>query len=126
MKKRWQDIATLFLGFWLIVSPFILPRALGDEVIVNISMGTGVLLTAVAIAAIFRPNAWLEWIVVILASWLIASSYFFGDALPFNNSFSFTGLAESQFIVGLLVLVDASFGLFRRRAIRDMDKPKAA
>ena len=126
MKKRWQDIATLFMGFWLIVSPFILNRIVGDEVIVNISMGTGVLLTAVAIVGIINPNAWLEWIVLVLASWLIASSFFFGDALSFSRSFSFTGLAKNQFIVGLLIMIAATFGLYRRRAIRDMDKPRAA
>ncbi len=126
MKKRWQDMATLLLGLWLIVSPFVLPGTAGDTVIVNTSMIVGVFLTLAAIAAIVSPNAWKEWIVVILASWLIASSYFFGDAQPFDESFSFTALGMSQLIVGLLVMVDATFGLYRRKAIRDMDHPRVA
>ena len=126
MKKRWQDMATLLLGLWLIVSPFVLPGTPGNTVIVNTSMIVGVFLTLAAIAAIVNPNAWKEWIVVILASWLIASSYFFGDAQPFDESFSFTALGASQLIVGLLVMIDATFGLYRRKAIRDMDHPRAA
>ena len=126
MKKRWQDIVTLLLGFWLIVSPFVLPRTTADEVIVNTSMIIGVFLTLVAIAAIFRPNAWKEWIVVLLAAFLITSAYFFGDAQPFDEAFSFTAMGMSQFIVGLLVMIDATFGLYRRKAIRDMDSPRAA
>ncbi len=124
MKKIWQDMVTLLLGFWLIVSPFVLPRIMGDYVLFNNALIVGVFITLAAIAAIVRPNAWKEWILVVLGSWLVASSYLLGNRELFDGSI--TTLAENQLIVGLLVLVDASFGLFRRRAIRDMDKPKAA
>lgn len=124
MKKRWQDIATLVLGLWLIVSPFILSRTMGDYVLLNNSMIVGVFIQMAAIAAIMRPNAWKEWILLVLGSWLIAASYFLGNGELFNGSL--TTLAENQFIVGLLVMVDAAFGLYRRTAIRDMDKPMAA
>lgn len=117
-------MVTLLLGFWLIVSPFVLPRIMGDYVLFNNALIVGVFITLAAIAAIVRPNAWKEWILVVLGSWLVASSYLLGNRELFDGSI--TTLAENQLIVGLLVLVDASFGLFRRRAIRDMDKPKAA
>lgn len=127
MEKRWQDVVTLLLGLWLVVSPFMFPRTIDDNAFFISSIIVGVLLILAAIAAILRPNAWKEWIVVILGSWLVSSAYFLGSGVPVpNEAFSFTLLAKSQFFVGLLVLVDATFGLYRRRAIRDMDKPKAA
>lgn len=124
MKKRWQDMATLVLGFWLIVSPFILSRTIGDFKLFNNSLIVGVLLTVVAIAAILRPNAWIEFILVALASWLVAASYLFGSGVLISGSL--TTLAGNQLIVGLLVMAAAAFGLYRRKAIRDMsNKPGA-
>ena len=125
MKKRWQDMATLGLGFWLIVSPFILSRTIGDFKLFNNSLIVGVLLTVVAIAAILRPNAWIEFILVALASWLVAASYLFGSGVLISGSL--TTLAGNQLIVGLLVMAAAAFGLYRRKAIRDMsNKPGAS
>lgn len=128
MKKRWQDVTELVLGFWLMISPFILPRALGDDALFNNSLIVGLLIQVVAVAAIIRPNAWKEWLFVILGAWLIASSYFFNNEEFFPGLFGSKvfALAESQLIVGVLVLISAAFGLFRRRSIREMDKPSAA
>lgn len=127
MKKRWQDVTELVLGFWLILSPFFLPRTLGDDALFNNSLIVGVLILVAAIAAIMRPNAWKEWFFVILGAWLISSSYFFNQAEFFPGLFgsSVFGLAESQLIVGVLVLIGGGVGLFRRRSIREMDKPSA-
>ncbi len=128
MKKRWQDVTELVLGFWLMISPFILPRVLGDDALFNNSLIVGLLIQVAAIAAIMSPNAWKEWLFVILGAWLVASSYFFNNEVFFTGLFGngVFGLAESQLIVGVLVLISAAFGLFRRRAIREMDKPSAA
>lgn len=120
MEKKWQDLATIVLGFWLIISPFILPRTLGDYVLFNNSLIIGLLLMLAATAAILRPNAWKEWIVAALASWLIAASYFFGNGVLIDGAI--TTLAGNHLIVGLLAMADAAFGLYRRQAIRDMDK----
>lgn len=124
MNKRWQDMVILFLGFWLVVSPFILPRTMGDFKLFNNSLIVGALLTVVAIAAIIRPNAWIEFALVALASWLMAASYLFGNGVLISGSL--TTLAGNQLIVGLLVMAAAAFGLYRRKAIRDMsNKPGA-
>lgn len=120
MKTIWQDTVILLLGFWLIVSPFILPRTMGDFVLFNNSLIVGVFLTLAAIAAMFRPNAWKEWMHVALGSWLIAASDLLGNGELLSGSF--TALAKNQLIVGLLILAAAAFGLYRRKAIRDMSK----
>ncbi len=86
----------LFLGFWLIVSPFILPRTMGDFKLFNNSLVVGALLTVVAIAAIIRPNAWIEFALVALASWLMAASYLFGNGVLISGSL--TTLAGNQLI----------------------------
>ena len=128
MKKRWQDLAELVLGSWLIISPFFLPRILGDDVLMNNSLVVGLLIQVAAVAAIMRPNAWKEWFFVILGAWLISSSYFLNNEQFFPGLFgsSAFGLAESGLIVGVLVMIGAAVGLFRRRSIREMDKPNAA
>lgn len=123
VKRRWQDMATLGFGFWLIISPFILPRTTGDYVLFNNSLIIGILLSVVALATLSRPNAWKEWAVVALASWLIAASYFFGNGGVLNGTN--TILSWNQLIVGLLVMADAAIGLYRRQAIRDMDEAGA-
>jgi len=121
MNKRWQDFATLILGGWLMVSPFILQRPMIDNAMFNNSLIVGLFVTLAAAAAIIRPNAWKEWVLVALASWLISSSYFLSPNHVSDEYFS--TLALSQLIVGLLILVDAAFGLYRKQAIRDMDNP---
>ena len=128
MKKSWQDVAELILGTWLIISPFILSRVLGDEVLMNNSLVVGLLIQVAAVAAIMRPNAWKEWAFIILGAWLISSSYFLNNEQFFPGLFGdgTFSLAESGLIVGVLVMIGAAVGLFRRRAIRDMDKPNAA
>src|SRR3569833_792894 len=79
MKRHWQDMGTLLLGTWLVVAPFIIPRTLGDVAIFNDSLIVGALVQVTALAAVVRPNAWKEWAVLVLASWSIASSYFFDN-----------------------------------------------
>lgn len=128
MKKRWHDVAILLLGTWLLVSAFFLPRTVGDEDLFTNSLLVGLFLQVSAIAAIMRPNAWKEWIFVILGSWLIASSFLFGKEESFNGLFSSSvfGLPENGVVVGVLVLIGAGIGLFKRKSIREMDKPTAA
>lgn len=128
MKKRWHDVMVLVLGIWLLISPFFLPRTVGDENLFTNSLIIGLFLQLAAIAAIMRPNAWKEWIFVILGAWLISSSFLFSKEDTFNGLFSSSvfGLPENGVIVGILVLIGAGFGLFKRKSIREMDKPTAA
>ena len=128
MKKSWQDVSILVLGFWLLISPFFLPRTPGDEALFTNSLIVGLFLQLAAIAAIMRPNAWKEWAFVILGAWLIASSYFFNNEELFPGLFGSSAfvLSENGLIVGVLVMIGATFGLYRRRSIREMDKPSAA
>lgn len=124
LKKRWQDVITLLFGVWLIVSPFVLPRSLEDHTLVNHSLAIGAVLMAAALWAIARPNAWKEWVIAFLGAWLIAATYTLPPGMHFSGSLS--AIADNMVIVGLLILVDAAFGLYRRQAINDMDKPRAA
>ena len=52
MKKRWHDVTILVLGIWLLISPFILPRTIGDEALFTNSLIVGLFLQLAAIAAI--------------------------------------------------------------------------
>src|SRR3569832_1190211 len=85
MKRHWQDMGTLLLGTWLVVAPFIIPRTLGYVAIFIDSLIGGALVQVTALAAVVRPNAWMVWVVLELASWSIASSYFFDYGVLLNG-----------------------------------------
>lgn len=123
MKRRWPDLLTLLLGTWLVVSAFILPKLKGNVELFNDTLIVGALVQLAAIAALFRPNAWKEWVLVVLGAWSIASSYLFNEGMQVNGLD--VPLGANLFIVGCLILIGATFRLYRRRAILDMDRPLA-
>src|SRR3569833_1723669 len=121
MKRHWQDMGTLLLGTWLVVAPFIIPRTLGDVAIFNDSLIVGALVQVTALAAVVRPNAWKEWAVLVLASWSIASSYFFDygvllNWLHLNGHFTKTKKQNNN---KKQMMIDATIGLYRQKSIRD-------
>src|SRR3569832_2059234 len=125
MKRHWQVLGSLFLGSWLVVAPFIIPRTLGDVAIFNDSLIVGALVQVTALAAVVRPNAWKEWAVLVLAAWSIASSYFFDYGVLLNglHLYGHFSIAGSLFITGLLMMIDATIGLYRQKSIREKDRP---
>lgn len=121
LKRQWQDVVTFFLGVWLVISPFLLPMPEENVALFNNTLIVGTLVQWTAIINIVRPNAWKEWLTVILAAWSMSSAYFFDDGMLVDGLD--VPLGANLFIVGGLLMVDAIFGLYRRKAIHDMDKP---
>jgi hypothetical protein len=72
--KHWQDPVSVLVGIWLIASPWTLGlqgplQAVGDFVVI------GAVLLALALGALFVPEAWEEWSELVLGLWLIASPW---------------------------------------------------
>jgi hypothetical protein len=92
--KQWEDWCDYFLGFWLMLSPWMLrfefdPVATRNAVIV----GFLVVLAEVVTLSVFRP--WEEWINVALGVWLLISPWVLGIA---------NGAARANcVVVGLLI-----------------------
>lgn len=75
--KHWQDPAALMLGLWMAASPW----ALGFEAEMNPTWNAvlvGILVTIVALFALFGVRAWQEWANVVLGVWLVVSPWMVG------------------------------------------------
>ena len=73
--KRWQDWVMLVLGVWLFLSPFILGYPdFGSTASVN-SFLFGIIVSALALAALGRPQMWEEWVNLVLGLWLIVAPF---------------------------------------------------
>ncbi len=105
---RWQDVLSMLLGFWLLLSPVILGfYTLEMGVAVWHSFILGLVVAAVSIAALTRFYIWEEWVNVVLGLWLIASPFVLG----------FTGVTEAMWnhiIVGLLIGADAVWVILQK------------
>lgn len=99
-KIRWQDWVNVLFGVWLIISPFIWGYS-DNAVAAWNSYILGIAVALFAIIALFSPQAWEEWVNLILGVWLIIS--------PFVLAFS-SGLADATWtniIMGILVAGDS-------------------
>lgn len=77
--KHWQDVTNAILGAWLFVSPWAMGYADATMAMLN-ALIVGTALLAVALGAIFVPEAWEEWTEGGLALWLVASPWVLGFA----------------------------------------------
>src|SRR5437868_4957995 len=100
VMKRWQDWVMLVLGVWLFLSPFILGYPdFGNTASVN-SFVFGIIVAALALAALGRPQMWEEWVNLVLGLWLIVAPF----ALGFRAE---TAASTNHIVVGLLIAIDA-------------------
>lgn len=116
--KHWQDPVSALLGVWLIVSPWMLGFQSDTTVMAN-HVVVGIALAAVALGAVFLPQAWEEWTEVALGVWLAVS--------PWVLSYTALETARSNAIlVGAAVLVLALWVLFSDKdygLLRDNQRP---
>ena len=81
--KHWQDPANAVIGFWLLLSPWILGFS-GVVVATSTTMAVGVLLLASSVGAMQFAQAWEEWLDVVLgvALMLLPAVFGFDTVLP--------------------------------------------
>jgi hypothetical protein len=101
--RQWEDWASWLLGFWLLLSPWILhfedPTAIRNAVI----LGFVLILAEVVTLSAFQ--VWQEWINVALGAWLLVSPWVLG---------SLGSVAAANFIlVGLLVIALAAYEMWQ-------------
>ena len=114
MKKHWQDWGNLVLGLWILVSPWVLQLttavsaeatggAVSNAATWNLAL-VGIVVAALAVAAIYSFQAWEEWTNVGLGVWLIVSPWVLG----FSSS---ALLMWNAVIAGALIVVLAGWAI---------------
>jgi hypothetical protein len=107
LSKRWQDVVSLVLGVWLVVSPWALGYA-GETMAAWNAYIFGVIIAVAAIAALVAFHEWEEWVNAVIGLWLIVSPWVLG----------FSGLAAAMWnfvAVGVIVAVLAAWAAYMAR-----------
>jgi hypothetical protein len=106
--RQWEDWASWLLGFWLLLSPWILHFEKETAAMENaVILGFALILAEVLTLSAFQ--VWEEWVNVALGAWLVVSPWVLG-VVP--------ALARADFvIVGVAVVALALYEI--RDARRD-------
>ncbi len=103
LMRSWQDGATLVVGLWLIVSPWLLSFAATSAAMWNAVL-FGAIIAVLALAALMRFRDWEEWVGMAVGVWLVVSPWVLG--------FAATRMAMwNAVIVGILTLALAGWAL---------------
>lgn len=109
MKKltdNWQDSVNLILGLWLIISPWVLGFTGIGAAMWN-AVVFGVVIAAMALAALTTFRDWEEWVDVLIGAWLAISPWVLGFAIGTEGS----ALTGNFVVAGLLVLALSAWSL---------------
>ena len=99
--KHWEDWASVTLGLWLLVSPWVLD--FGGVAAAQNAVALGFLLIAAEFVELNVFRVWEEWVNVVLGAWLVISPWVLGaDLVPAINFVT----------VGLLVLALALYEIW--------------
>jgi len=102
--QHWQDVASMVVGAWLVVSPFVLGMA-GAAVWLTIALGFGVILFAVE--AFVIPSYMEEWGEMLLGLALVVA--------PWSVGYEPGAATVSSVLSGLLVILFAVWELMTDR-----------
>jgi hypothetical protein len=107
IPKQWEDWASWIIGFWLVLSPWVLHFDLSATATRNaVIVGFLIVLCEVVELSIFRD--WEEWINVGLGAWLVVSPWILGLS---------DRTATANFVVvGLVLIALAIYEIWSDRA----------
>lgn len=113
---RWQDWTILVLAVWLCVSPLVVgPSATTNQGPLSNTIIVGVLLGALALAAVYRLEAAQEWAVIAAAVWVFVSPWLLG----------FTEDAAAAWNHWAVAVLSAALAVWELRALRRMQPMRA-
>lgn len=95
-KLHWQDIVSVWLGVWLVFSPFVLDFS-GPAGVFSVGLGVAIIL--IGVEALFIPSYLEEWCEIVMALGLFLA--------PVATGYHGTLAAANGYVVGALVIVFA-------------------
>jgi hypothetical protein len=102
--RQWEDWASWLLGFWLLLSPWILHFEDQTAAMQN-SVILGFVLILAEVVTLSAFQVWEEWINVALGAWLVVSPWVLRGVGP---------TAATDFVVvGLLVIALAAYEMWQ-------------
>lgn len=105
-KQRWQDWLNLILGLWLLTAPFF-----GVGATTGAAAWDGYIFGAIVALlsgwALRQPQAWEEWLNLVIGLWLIAAPFVLGFTTE-------TAALWNHVVVGLVVGADALWAALAR------------
>lgn len=113
VPDHWRDWLSWALGFWLLLSPWILgysddTSAMRNAVVIGFAL---IFAEAVTLTA-FRP--WEEWASALIGAWLVAAPFVLDMLSP-------TGIANA-IVIGVVVLLLSLYELWQLRQL-DRSEP---
>ena len=96
-NARWQDVGNFILGAWLFLSPWILGFS-GTGAAATNAWLFGIVVTIIALLAIFAYQKWEEWLNAAIGAWVFISPWVLGAA-------SNATILWNSIIVGALLVV---------------------
>jgi hypothetical protein len=109
---KWATRINILLGFWLIVSPWVLGYGYGVAVINDVVLGTAI--AAISLWSVSVPSTQTTpaWINVMLGVWLIAAPWILGVAG------AITYASANDTVIGLLTIIFAGSRIATSRPAR--------
>jgi len=102
--RQWEDWASWLLGFWLLLSPWILQFEDQAAAMQN-SVILGFVLILAEVVTLSAFQVWEEWINVALGAWLLVSPWVLRGVGP--------AAATDFVVVGLLVIALAAYEMWQ-------------
>lgn len=106
----WQDLLSLGLGVWLLLSPWTLGFAGVDAALWNAIL-FGVLIAVMAIMALIDFHEWEEWADMAIGLWLIVSPWVLGFAMMTGAGSGAYAATVNVVLVGILTFGMAAWSL---------------
>jgi len=109
--RRWQDYAMIVLGFWLVLSPFVLQYADFTGISALSAYVFGISVMIFSAIALYQPQMWEEWVNLVLGIGLLLSPLLLG----FRDEMV---AVTNHFVIGILIGIDAMSTILPRHTHR--------